>query len=280
MREEDLLDFVWIADPQVSPEGKAIAYTRVEVDRKEDTYRTSLWWVATSGGEPRPLTNGPSDGQPRWSSDGRRIAFVRKPEGDAPPQIHVLPMDGGEPSALTALAKGASSPAWSPDGARIAFTSDTNPGLDGATDEKGQTPAKPKHEPARIVTKVMFRENNVGFYDFEHLQHVWVVESAGGTPRQLTHGKYAEGAPKWSRDGKFLMFVSDRRDEPWFGVDESHVWAVAVALDAPTDSPALVTGARGPVTAFSEASDGRLATIGAVLSDTPNSCSSNPARGR
>ena len=265
MREEDLLDFVWIADPQISSDGKAIAYTRVEVDRKEDSYRTSLWWVATAGGEPHALTHGPRDSQPRWSPDGRRIAFLRKPEGEAPPQLHVLPMDGGESTALTVLAKGASSPAWSPDGKHIAFNSDTNLGLDEPR------PEKPKHEPALIVTKVMFRENNIGFYDFERMSHVWVIDSAGGTPRQLTHGKFAEGAPRWSRDGRSVLFISDRREEPWFSIDESHVWAVSAALDAPTDDPALVTGAHGTVAAFTEASDGRLATIGALAPATPHS---------
>ena len=271
MLEADLLDFVWIADPQVSPDGKAVAFTRVEVDRKGDSYKTTLWWIATSGGEPRALTNGPRDSQPRWSPDGKHIAFVRKPEGEAPPQIHVLPMAGGEAMALTTLAKGASSPAWSPDGTRIAFNSDTNPTLDDVKNEKGETPEKPKNEPARIVTKPMFRENNVGFYDFDHMQHVWVTAATGGGARQLTHGAYAEGSPQWSRDGKWVMFISDRRPEPWFEIEESHVYAVAPDVEAPTDAPALVTGARGPVMSFTEAADGRLATIGAVLPDTPHS---------
>jgi dipeptidyl aminopeptidase/acylaminoacyl peptidase len=268
MREDDLLDFVWIADPQISPDGRAVAFTRVEVDRKQDAYRTSLWLVAASGGEARALTSGPRDSQPRWSPDGRRIAFVRKPDaGDEPAQLHVLPMDGGEASGLTSLGKGASSPAWSPDGTRIAFTSDTNPQLDDAK------PEKPKHEPARVVTRPVFRENNVGFYDFDHLQHVWVVDAAGGTPRQLTCGRFTEGAPKWSRDGKRVLFTSDRRDEPWFGLDEARVYAVSPDRSAPTGGAELevVTEYRGPVVAFAEAHDGRLATIGAMLPDTPHS---------
>src|SRR3989442_1298054 len=100
MREDDLLDFVWIADPQVSADGLQIAFTRVEVDRKEDTYQTSVWLVAAAGGEARALTNGPHDSQPRWSPDGKRLAFVRKPDAEKPPQLHVLPMEGGEASAI------------------------------------------------------------------------------------------------------------------------------------------------------------------------------------
>jgi dipeptidyl aminopeptidase/acylaminoacyl peptidase len=100
MREEDLLDLVWIADPQVSPDGGRVAFTRVEVDRAEDKYATSIWLVGTDGAEARPLTSGPRDSQPRWSPDGLRLAFVRKPDGDKPAQIHVLPMDGGEARVL------------------------------------------------------------------------------------------------------------------------------------------------------------------------------------
>src|SRR5262245_55008119 len=169
IREDDLVRLVWIADPQISPDGRWIAFTRVEVDAKEDGYRTAVWLVAVDGDEARPLTSGARDSQPRWSPDGRRLAFVRKPNSEDPAQLHLLPMDGGEAVALTTLAKGASNPAWSPDGNKIAFTSDTNPRLDEPR------PEKPKHEPARVVTRPVFRENNVGFYDPDHLQHVWIV---------------------------------------------------------------------------------------------------------
>jgi dipeptidyl aminopeptidase/acylaminoacyl peptidase len=267
MREDDLLELVWIADPQISPDGTFVAFTRVEVDRKEDSYRTSLWLVPTAGGEARALTSGPRDSQPRWSPDGRRLAFTRKPDAEKPPQIHVLPMDGGEAAAITSLDKGASSAAWSPNGQRIAFSSEANPLID---DPK---PEKPKHEPARVVTRPVFRENDVGFYDLDHLQHVWVVDASGGTPRQLTAGKFAEGAPRWSRDGEWILFVSDRRDEPWFGIDESHLYAVSPDLESPTAGAGLqlVVDYRGPVMGFAEADNGRFATIGAVLPDTPHS---------
>ncbi len=276
MREEDLLELVWIADPQMSPDGAHVAFTRVEVDAAEDAYRTALWVVPVAGGEARPLTAGPRDGQPRWSPDGRRIAFVRKPDGEKPAQIHVLPMDGGESAALTSLEKGASNPAWSPDGTRIAFSSETNPALDrvapGAT-----APVKPKNEPGRVVTRVMFRENDIGFYDFDHPQHVWVTDAlhdergAGGAPRQLTTGRFNEGPPRWSRDGRSVLFTSDRREEPWFGLDENRLYAVAADVAAPVDGAERVAEFRGPVREFAEAADGRIAVIGAVLPEKHSS---------
>ena len=122
----DLFNFVWTADPQVSPDGSRVVFTRVVTDEKRTGYETSIWIVATSGGEvPARLTNGKHDAHPRWSPDGRRIAFVRGGEKDdsgkpRPPQIAILSLAGGEAHIVTNLPKGAASPVWSPDSKRIA----------------------------------------------------------------------------------------------------------------------------------------------------------------
>ena len=111
--EQDLLQFVWVADPQMSPDGTQVAFVRVSDDEKADTYDTSLWIARTDGAEPpRQLTRGTRDTAPRWSADGRRMAFVRPVEKDGRtlPQIHVLAMDGGEARAVTDMPRGASGP--------------------------------------------------------------------------------------------------------------------------------------------------------------------------
>jgi dipeptidyl aminopeptidase/acylaminoacyl peptidase len=264
MRDDDLLSFVWIADPQISPDGRMVAFTRVWVDREADEYRTQIWWVEVDGGDPRPLTNGGWDAQPRWSPDGTRIAFVRRTDREKPAQIHVLRTDGGEAVALTSLEKGVGSPAWSPDGTRIAFTSGTNPELDDPKREK------PKHEPGRIVTRPVFRENNAGFLiDFDHLDHVWVIAADGGDPRPLTRGTAADGPPRWSRDGRRVRFVADRRAEPWFGHEESVLYAVDPERGTPADTAELETVIEypGPVRAFAEGAGG-FAVIGTPHRDS------------
>src|SRR5262244_2035133 len=122
--EMDLFKFVWIADPQISPDGSRIAFVRVWVNQKADRYDTSLWIVATNGGAARQLTAGPRDASPRWSPDGKHLAFIRAAEKEGrpqPAQIYLLTFEGGEAQALTELPRGAGAPQWSTDGKTIAF---------------------------------------------------------------------------------------------------------------------------------------------------------------
>ena len=129
--EKDLWDFVWIGDPQVSPDGSRVAFVRVTVNEKKEGYNTSIWSVPMAGGEePHQLTKGDHDSTPRWSPDGKYLLFLRATEKDGkpePPQLSILPMAGGDSFSFTDLPKGAGNPVWSPDGKTIAFTSETNP---------------------------------------------------------------------------------------------------------------------------------------------------------
>jgi dipeptidyl aminopeptidase/acylaminoacyl peptidase len=260
MVEQDLYRFVWVADPQISPDGSRVAFVRVVTDSAADEYRTSIWITETSGGPPRALTTGPRDGQPRWSPDGRTLAFVRA-AGDPPAQIYLLPMTGGEATPLTRLKGGASSPAWSPDGKRIAFTSRTNPAIDDDT-----TRVKPKKEPGRVITRPVFRLNNAGYFDPDHPTHAWVIDATGGKPRQLTTGRFDEGAVDWSHDGRSVCFVSDRRKEPWFGDDDANLYAVAPDVAKPADGAGFRTRVdyAGGIGDWVESGDGRIAFVGGM----------------
>src|SRR5258706_5241539 len=131
--EQDLFRFNWIADPQISPDGSRVAFVRVQVDEKKTGYTSEIWIVSTRGEVPRRLSSGPHDGGPRWSADGGRLIFTRSVEKNGepqPPQIYLLPMGGGEATAVTSLPKGAAAPPRSPDGLSVAFlrsTSDDGP---------------------------------------------------------------------------------------------------------------------------------------------------------
>ncbi|MEO6463058.1 MAG: S9 family peptidase, partial [Candidatus Eisenbacteria bacterium] len=275
MREEDLLRFAWIADPQISPDGSRIAYVRVAVDAAEDRYTTALWIVPAGGGRERALTFGLFDGQPRWSPDGKRLAFVRSPEAGKPGQLWLMPIaGGGEAVRLTDLPKGAGNAAWSPDGRRIAFTSGTNPALDTPEAEA----AKAKNAPGRIVGRPMVQLDNAGALDPEHGDHLWVVDlavdglAAAGPPRQLTTGPWSESEPAWLPDGTRVLFMSDRRREPWFGPEDGDVWSVDAARSEPTaDDVALVADLSGAIQRFAVGSDGRILALGVRIQDPPRS---------
>jgi dipeptidyl aminopeptidase/acylaminoacyl peptidase len=220
MTDRDLLAFHWVADPRISPDGTNVAYTLVAVNEKENRYETSIWLVSTDGhGSPRRLTIGPRDAAPRWSPDGRTIAFLRASDDTSGSQLFLLPLAGGEPRKLTDVPKGAGPGVWAPDGAAIAFSSQALP-RDTAAAVKDSA-AKKLLSDVRVITRAEFRSNDRGWLDPTRHSHVWRVDipvgGDGPVPaRQLTFGQYDEEAIAWTRDGTRIRFLSDRVPEPYY----------------------------------------------------------------
>jgi dipeptidyl aminopeptidase/acylaminoacyl peptidase len=250
--EKDLWDFVWIGDPQVSPDGSHVAFVRVTVNEKKEGYNTSIWSVPTAGGAaPRQLTKGDHDSTPRWSPDGKFLLFLRSTEKDGkpePPQLAMLPMDGGDSFVFTDLPKGAGSPVWAPDGKNIAFTSETNP-EDLAKQEKKKRDEKPgssrdggtidEHvSDVRVITRAVYRQDDEGYIDFKHPTHIWIVSAPRAAqekvkPRQLTTGRFDEENAIWSKEGSQIYFTSSRVDEPYYELPSTDLYSVAASGGKP-----------------------------------------------
>ncbi len=225
----DLLAITVIEDPQLSPDGAQLAYVQVKIDRESYEYRRTIWLVATSGdGAPRRFTSGQNDTTPRWSPDGRSLAFLRAPasevkpatiaeraNGKGKPQVWVMPTDGGEARRLTTLRHGAGAPVWSPDGATLLLASQVGEPDDHEVDDAALASDGAKHWPrVRTIDRLWYKYDSVG-YIYELRAHLFSVAVATGETRQLTEGDYDDGAPAWSPDGQRIAFTSDRSDDRW-----------------------------------------------------------------
>src|ERR1700690_1801830 len=239
--DKDIFDFVWVANPQVSPDGSRVAFTRVNVDEKRTAYETSIWMVSTAGSEaPIRLTNGKHDAQPRWSPDGKRIAFVRGGDKDEtgkpkPSQIALLSLSGGEARIITDLPKGAAGPVWSPDGKRIAFSSSTTPeDIDKAAHKKAAQPEaeSERESDVHVISQAVYRSNDEGFLDFKRHDHIWVLDAPTGfedqpKPVQLTSGDYDEGEIRWTNDNSRIHFLTSHVDEPYYESPTADIYSIA-----------------------------------------------------
>jgi dipeptidyl aminopeptidase/acylaminoacyl peptidase len=277
--EKDLFNFVWIGDPQVSPDGSRIAFVRVIVNEKKDGYNTAIWTVSTANGETRQLTNGPRDATPRWSPDGNYLLFTRAPEVSGrveQPQLFMLAMSGGEPFQFTTLPRGAANAQWSPDGKSILFyNSATADELAKAAARNAPAPAaspaasptSPERESdVRVINRAVYRANGAGYLDFKHPQHIWVVTAPKTgdekvTPAQLTKGHFDDGGAVWAKDSSHIYFQTDYTDEPYYELPRSDIYTMAIT----GGEPAKVTSFDMGAGAFTVSPDGKqLAFIASV----------------
>ncbi len=277
--EKDLFNFVWIGDPQLSPDGSRVAFVRVSVNDKKDGYNTAIWTVTTANGETRQLTNGPRDTTPRWSPDGKFLVFVRSPEVSGrtePAQLFMLAMSGGEPFQFTTLPRGAGGPQWSPDGRMIAFYNSATPEeLAKAARSTAQpnpsaspspSPSPERESDVRVINRAVYRANGAGYLDYKHPQHIWVVNAPKTgdekvTPKQLTKGRFDQGGAVWAKDSSRIYFDTDYTDEPYYEPPRTDLYSVSVTGGEPSKLTSFNMGAG----AFSLSPDGKqLAFIASV----------------
>ena len=257
---EDLFRLRLASDPRLSPDGRQAVFALRVADARKNAYWSHLWRVGTEPAtDPRSaarqFTQGEvADSQPRWSPDGRRIAFVRLK--DRRQQIWLIPADGGEAQPLTDLPEGAIGEiAWAPDAGRLAFTfRPAHPDFTQAARKARE--ATGASTPARHITRLRYRLDGVGWLD--ERQHIWICDSATGATTQLTDGPEDDAGLTWSPDGRQIAFFSNRSDDPEATPLALDLWLVpADPPIAPTHDFDRLTTPPGPKSGPTWSPDGR-----------------------
>ena len=229
----DIFQLEYAADPQISPDGQWIVYVRQWQDLMTDRRYSNLWLVKADGSDHRPLTTGKLvESQPRWSPDGKRIAYLSNK--DDAPQIYVRWMDGGLTQAVTNSMTPPSTPTWSPDGNSIAFLGLVRQPALVVGQPLAAPPGATWAAPPKYTDKLVFRFDGVGDVPPGFVQ-VFVVPAEGGTARQLTSGDfnhggtpYGGGSIAWTPDGSEVIIPARRGERPEWNSRESELFAVAV----------------------------------------------------
>jgi dipeptidyl aminopeptidase/acylaminoacyl peptidase len=226
------LDLESVSNPQFSPDGRQILYSRQWVDKLNDRRSSGLWLMNEDGSRNRFLLTGSSA---TWSPDGGRIAYVASGEQEGS-QIHVRWMDDeGAVSRITRVTGSPSNLRWSPDGTSIAFTMFV-PASERAEDRwrislPGRPPGANWTPDPRIVERLVSTADGRGFLE-EGFEHVFVVPATGGAARQVTSGDWDHSAPVWMPDGRSIVVTSNRVEGAELMWRESEIYSVDIATGA------------------------------------------------
>jgi len=212
---DDMIKMHRVAEPQISPDGKWVAYSLATPDMDANRNASNVWMVSTAGGAPQQLTQSGHDSSPVWSPDGKTIAFLSSRSGDS--QVYLLSLEGGEAQKLTKLSTGADIVKWSPDGKTIAFTSSVYPDCkDDNCNSKRDAEKEKNKVKAHVAERLLYRHWT--HWNEGKRSHLFVVPAdGGGAPRDLTPGADFDVPPderggpadiNFSPDGKELCFAA------------------------------------------------------------------------
>jgi dipeptidyl aminopeptidase/acylaminoacyl peptidase len=235
---EDLYKFELISSMEISPDGAHVVYTQQRINPDDQKKYSNLWVISVEDGTTRQFTHGDQvDSNPRWSPDGRRIAFISNREDEKRPQIYLLNFFGGEAKPLTDLNGEFNNFEWSPDGKQIVtqFRKKDQEVIDREEDEK----VEKLGVVLRHIDRLEYKYDGAGFLPKERW-HIWVIDTISGETSQLTEDpKYDETSPTWLKDGEQILFISNRAENPDIDYDLKDFFIIparggeVVKLEAP-----------------------------------------------
>src|SRR5262249_42600419 len=206
-----------VRDPQIDADGRWIAYTISSPNREEDKSESRIWMISTAGGEAIPLTaEGSSSSHPRWSLDGKWLAFLSS-RNEGKTQVWLLNRRGGEAQKLTDTPQDVEDFAWSPDSTRLALIlrDPTEEELEAAKnkDKANDAPGAEKGKKSKtqkpwVIDRLQFKVDEIGYLD-RRRKHIYVFKVAEKVLTQITSGDCDDDQPAWSPDGKLIAFTSN-----------------------------------------------------------------------
>ena len=224
-----------VDDPQISADGQWVAYTVATLSLKDDEEKTRIWMAPTAGGDAIPMTSEEvSSEHPRWSPDGKYLAFLSK-RNEGKTQVWLLNRQGGEAQRLTETIQDVKDFAWSPDSKRLVLMlqdptpEDLEAAKEKATEKSEGKETKdktPKAQRPWVVDRYQFKEDEIGYLE-RFRTHLYVFDIASKALTQVTSGDFDDEHPAWSPDGKLLAFNSKRTGPDPDRNYDSNIWVVA-----------------------------------------------------